>query len=232
MANVKAPSLKKMLTEINDIGKKLSYSGIYTINMDRNELISSAQPDTNETFHVTIATLDEKYNEYLPYLRNAVDGILLSRVLKGTGVTIDVINDTTVSIKSMVKVKDTKVETFWTSNDFNQFKAVYNINKRLSKAQRAMRGMQNSDFHSEYTYNMNELRDNRKFLMDLSKILNVGVLRITNKMIHTLNASTILVKSSVTKPIINTVDQIKRMHIIETIEPQGIIRSYYPFIDK
>ena len=77
-------NIKKVLTEINDIGKKLSNSGFYLVNIETNELISSSIKDTAETFQVSTATLDEKYSDYLPYLRNAVDGTLLSRVLKGT----------------------------------------------------------------------------------------------------------------------------------------------------
>lgn len=229
----KEPSLKKIITEINDIGKKLSYSSIYLIDMDNNELISSSVKDTTETFNITVASLDEKYSKYLPYFRNAVDGSKLNRILNGTAVVVEVIDDTTISIKSKVKVKDEKEEMEWRSDEFCKHDIQYDINKKVSKIQRALKKIKNPDFYSNYEYNLDKLREQNKFLINISEKLNVSSLKITNKMMKTLNKGTIHIASHVTYPF-NVVDDVNlhRIHIIETIEPQGIIRSYYPFVDR
>jgi hypothetical protein len=221
-----------MLTDINDIGKRLSNTGFYLVNIETNELISSSIKDTAETFQVSTAVLDEKYSEYLPYLRYAVDGTMLSRILKGTGVNIEVKNETTIEITSKVKVKDEKVDTKWTSSDFNRPDIQYDINKKLGKIRRAMKKLKDTEYYSSYEYDPVELKEKNKFIMNISKLLKVTNLKLSNKVLKTLNKDTLRVMSHVTKPIINTTDQIKRFHIIETFEKQGVIRSYYPFIDK
>lgn len=231
MAKNKTNPLKKPLTEINEIGKKLNKDGVYLIEYDTCELISSSIKDNDETYNITIVTLDEKYKEYLPYLGFAVDGKYLNRVLKGTGVEISN-EDYKVYIESMVKIKDEKVKFDWESNQFTKNNIRFEILKNMNKLQRVMKSVQNTDYHSSYNYDVNTLIEEKKFIHDVSEYLNTAVLKVTNKMMKTLNKSTISVTSHVTNPIINKEDQIKRMHIIETVEPQGIVRSYYPFIDK
>lgn len=232
MAARNTSPLKKPLVAINELGKKLTKSSIYLIEYDECKLISSSIKDNGETFNVTVCDLNKEYQEYLPYLGYAVNGKELGRVLKGTGVEIE--NDGyKLTVSSKIKVKDEKVDAQWNTNEsFNDNDKRFEILKNYNKLERVMRPIRRESYYSSFEYNLNEILENNQFIKDISDELNVSILKITNRMIKFVDKSTESLTSYVTAPIINTNDQIKRMHIIESKSSVGIVRSYYPFIDK
>lgn len=227
----KASPIKKILTAINDIGKNLSKSGIYLIEYDECKLYSSSIKFNSETYNVSSVTLNEEYKEYLPLLGYAVDGKYLSRVLKGTGVEIEV-NDYKITINSKVKVKDEKIDMVWETNCFDQHSIRSEMLKNVDKIERVLKTIKGKEHKSSYEYDVQQLKNDGKFIYNISNELDVALLKLTNKMINTLNKDTISVKSIVTAPVINTDHQIKRLHIVESVEKIGTVRSYYPFIDR
>ena len=236
MAKEKKLNLKKIYKEINDIGKKLSHSKIYLVEGNDCELISTSLKELPETFHVTKAIINEEYQEYLYSLGITVDGASLGSVLGGTGVEIDQ-EKNSLSVhgyKTDSKTK-TKILKEWETDYTFGGKQRYEMMKKINKVDNIY-GF-DTDYHenyySKYEYDVEELINMNKFVLDVSDKLNIDLLKITNKMIKTLNKNTLSVTSYISEPL-NLGDPTiaKRFHIIETKENIGTIISYYPFLDK
>ena len=233
----KKPNFKKIFKEINDIGKKLSHSKIYVVEGEDDKLISSSLKDLSETFHVTKAVINEEYREYLYSLGITVNGAALGSVLGGTGVDIN-LDNSSLHVTGYKTNAKTKIKTMveWETDYTFGAKQRYEIMKNINKVDKLIcidKDKYRKNYYSKYEYDVDELLQMNKFILDVKNKLDVKSLKITNKMIKTLNKNTKSVTSFITEPIGNSMDGlIKRFHIIETIEPQGIITSYYPFIDK
>ena len=239
MTKNKEPNLKKIYKEINDIGKKLSHSSIYLIEGEECTLLSSSLKELNETFHITKAILNEEYKEYLFNLALTVKGSELGPVLGGTGVSVSVKNNlmSAIGFKTNSKTKE-KTQLGWIADYKCCPKERYEILKNIGKLENIFNISDlnyRDNYYSKHEYDVEELIALNKFVLDIHEELQLNSLKITNKMIKTLNKKTKKVTSYVTNPIqlkklTHNINQ--RLHIIETEEESGIIVSYYPFIDR
>lgn len=239
MVKEKKINLKKIFTDINEIGKNLSSSGNYIIDFNKNLLIATYVKNYCTTYNVAFASLDEDYHQYLPYLGNCVNGIELARVLKGTGVIVELRDNYTLKVESEVKVKDTKEHREWYTNQNVDEKWRYHTLTNYDKYERKIKKMkklyskEESLVYSECDLELDEMNYRSKFVLDLRKQLNVAMMRITNKTLKNFGKDTGRINLIATK-YINPDKEInkERLLFIDIFNPYSVTHIIHGFTDR
>ena len=239
MAKEKKINLKKIYTEINEIGKNLSPTGNYIIDFNKNILLATYVKNYSTTYNVAFATLDDKYIEYLPYLGNCVNGVELARTLKGTGATVELFDDYTMKVESEIKVKNEKEHHEWKTGQNIDEVWRYHVLANFDKYERKINSMKKrykkdeSLIHSEYDLDLDNMDYKSKFVMDLRKELNVAMMRITNKILKNYGKDTIRIHLTTTKYINpeKTVNK-ERLLFIDIENPYSVTHIVHGFADR
>ena len=239
MAKEKKINLKKIFTDINEIGKNLSSSGNYIIDFNKNLLIATYVKNYSMTYNVAFASLDAEYTEYLPYLGNCVNGVELARALKGTGVNVELFDDYTMKVESEVKVKDVKEQYKWTTGqnideiwryhtlaNFDKYERKINKMKKIYKKDETL-------IHSEYDLDLDNMDYKSKFVMDLRHELNVAMMRITNKTLKNYGKDTTRIHLMATKYLDpdKTINK-ERLLFIDIENPYSVTHIIHGFADR
>lgn len=225
---------KKILKEINNLGKSLSSNNLYVIH--DNMIISSGVDKNKETLGIHFvnfignnASIYEDYSHRIKNIDGCNNGSELSKVINGTGFVAEYKDDETIlSSNVSISGKKEKQPIDWSNMEISN---IDNKNKIINDYFKYLINYNRSEVYSSYQFNndeIEELLNKKKFILDMSDKLNVKLLLLTNKTIKNLNKNTksLVIEIREIKDIIG----IKLCHIL-VANDNSETHSLYAFLD-